>query len=336
MMGNEVEEMQKNMPVQVCYGPEKYLLQEYLSRTVSELVEPELREFAVSRYDLAETPLDEVLDDAETAPFMAPRKVIIAKNALFLTGARDTGKVEHRVERLLDYLKAPAEESIILFTVDADKLDERKKVVKALKEKKCLMTFPSMSSEELAKWTERRAEKMEFSFSPGTVEEFVLFTGGQLQSMVTEMEKLSLYVGRSGVVTRELVDRLVVRSTEQNVFILIEDIVRRRMDRAFEILYELLKQKEEPVKLAMLMARQFRIILQVKELSGQGYSQQQIASQIGLHPYPVKIASEQGRAYSPEKLKEILAALADLDFRIKSGQIEKVLGLELALLQISA
>ena len=68
-------------------------------------------------------------------------------------------------------------------------------------------------------------------------------------------------------------------------FILIEDIVNVRLERAFVILEELLKQREEPIKIASLIARQFRIMLQVKELSKQGYSQQQMASQIGLHPF---------------------------------------------------
>ncbi len=134
----------------------------------------------------------------------------------------------------------------------------------------------------------------------------------------------------------DVIDQLVARSTEQNVFILIEDIVNVRLERAFVILEELLKQREEPIKIAALIARQFRIMLQVKELSKQGYSQQQMASQIGLHPFAVKVAEGQARKYDIEKLSRIMSQLADLDFQMKTGKIDKVLGLELFLLRLAA
>ncbi|WP_040948321.1 DNA polymerase III subunit delta [Gorillibacterium massiliense] len=328
-MGNE-------MPVIVCYGPETFLIREYIDGLIKKKIDPEHMELAVSRYDLAETPLEVVLDDAETAPFLVPVKVVLAKNAAFLTGAKESGKVEHKTERLAEYLASPADDSVVIFTVDAEKLDERKKIVKTLKEKKALKAFPSLPPEEQSRWVSRRADARKVTMDPKAIEAFVLLTGGQLQTMATELDKLALYAGEGGKITRETVEALVVRSTEQNVFLLIEDIVQRRMEKAFALLYELLKMKEEPIKLVALMARQFRLILQVKELLAEGYSQQQIASQLGSHPYPVKLAAEQGRRYAADKLAEILSGLADLDYQMKSGKIDKVLGMEMLMLRIAA
>jgi DNA polymerase-3 subunit delta len=325
--------MEKTNPLYVCYGPEIYARDAYIVSLADRLVPPEEREFAISRYDLNETPLDAVLDDAETVPFMAERKLVIAHNAMFLTGAKE-GKIVHRVDRLAEYLKSPVDYSVIVFTVNADKLDERKKIVKTLKEQKALKPFLPLAPEQLAEWVERRAEKLKITFAQGAVQQLILFTGAQQQTLAKEMEKLSLYAGANGRVTGEMIDELVVRSTEQNVFILIEDIVNQRKERAFSILYDLLKQREEPIKIIVLMARQFRMIQQVKELVRQGYTHQQIAGQIGAHPYPVKLAAEQGRKYDQQRLSGILGKLADLDYRIKSGKVDKVFGLEMLLLEV--
>ncbi|WP_058301958.1 DNA polymerase III subunit delta [Gorillibacterium timonense] len=323
-------------PVLVCYGTEKFLREEFLNRQIDQTIDPELRDFALIRYDLAETPLDAVLEEAETIPFMAERKIVIAANAIFLTGAKDPSKVEHRTDLLLAYLGAPAPHTQLIFTVDAEKLDERKKLVKALKEKKLVKAFTPLSAEELPGWVERRAQKRGIGFERPALDRFVLYTGGQLQAMDSELAKLELFAGSDSMITLETVEMLVPRSVEQNVFLLMEDIVSRRLDKAMDQLHELLKQKEEPIKLVMLMARQFRLILQVKDLYAQGYSQQQTAAHIGSHPYPVKLAAEQGRAYNTEQLKGILTEIADLDYAMKTGRTDKVLGLELLLLKLAA
>lgn len=326
----------KVLPVYLCFGTENFLMHEFIENIQEQLIQPEHQDFAVNKIDLAETPLDAVIEDAETLPFLVPRKLIIAQDAQFFTSAKENNKVEHRLDRLVAYLKSPVDYTVILFTVHAEKLDERKKIVKMMKDMGAVVAFQTLSAAELTLWVKDQAMKRHCSFADGAVQDLILYAGTDLQNLETEIEKCSLFVGNGGVVTQVIVDQLTVRSMEQNVFMLIEEIVHLRLEKALDILYELLKQKEEPIKILMLMARQFRIMLQVKELSRRGFTQQQMASQIGLHPYAVKLAEQQSRQYGPEKLNRILAQLADLDYQMKSGKIEKVLGLEMFLLKLSA
>lgn len=326
--------MQAVNPVLVCYGTELFMRDEYIEGLINRLIDPELRDFAVVRYDLAETPLGAVLEEVETAPFMVERKIVIAKGAWFLTGAKDTSKVEHQPERLLAYLQQPVDFAILVLLVDAEKLDERKKLVKTLKERKLIKPFLPLSADDLPAWAAERAGNSGVTFARDALERFVLYTGGQLQMMSSELDKLMLYAGADKKITLQMVEEMVVRGTEQNVFVMMEDIVHKRMAHAFDILHELLKQREEPIRLIMLIARQFRLILQVKDLAAQGYSQSQIAASIGSHPYPVKLAGDQGRKYDIAQLRRILTAIAELDYQMKSGRVDKVVGLEMLFLQL--
>ncbi|WP_426447854.1 DNA polymerase III subunit delta [Paenibacillus sp. S-38] len=323
-------------PIYVCYGGEAYLIQELISRLTDKLVEPEHKAFAVTRYDLAETPVESVIEEAETLPFMVPRKLVVASNALFLTGAKESNKVEHRLEKLTEYMKSPVDYSVLIFTVDAEKLDERKKIVKSLKEADVLVPCTMLSADELTQWVAQEARRRGFEFAPGVVDRLILYTGTSLQALTKEVEKCGLFAGQGGTLTADDLEQLVSRTTEQNIFQLIEHIVQMQMDPAFTMLNELLRRKEEPIKIVMLVARQFRIMFQVKDLMSQGYSQQQIASQIGLHPYGVKIAAGQANRFDLKRLGSILQQLADLDFQMKSGRIDKVLGLELFLLKLAS
>lgn len=323
-------------PVYLCYGAETFLMEEFIAFLISRIISPEQRDFALGKYDLAETSLEKIIDDAETPPFLVPRKVILAHNANFFTAAKDNGKIEHPVEALQRYLLAPADFSTVVFIVHTEKLDERKKLVKAMKEKDMIVSFAGMSADELLQWVRRRAEQAGIVLESAAAERLTAMTGGNLQSIAAEVDKIALYVGERGTVGEETILQLVAPTMEQNVFMLIEDIVRFNLHRAFSVFHELLKQKEEPVKIVLLMARQFRIVLLVKELVRQGYSHQQIAGQLGLHPYAVKMAAEQGKRLEAPRLQSILSELSDLDYRMKSGKVDKVLGVEMFLLGLAA
>lgn len=322
--------------VYLLYGTEKYQMNEFASFLVEQTLTQEERDFALVHYDLSDTPLQAVVEEAEMVPFMVPRKLIMVQDASVFTAGKDQSKLEHRVEALLEYMKNPADYSVLVFIVNQEKLDERKKIVKEIKTKGTLLSFMPLGSEDLLKWVSKKAKERECTLQEGAAETIVRNAGTQLQTLSAEIDKLCLYAGRGGVIGVDVVEELIARSTEQNVFALVEDIANLRVDRALGIFYELLKQKEEPIKIAALIARQFRIIMQVKDLGGQSYSQQQIASQLGLHPYAVKIAGEQGRKFQAAQLKQILSRLGTLDYQMKTGAIDKVLGLELFLLRLAA
>ncbi|NGM81857.1 DNA polymerase III subunit delta [Paenibacillus sp. 7124] len=326
----------KFSPIYCLYGSEKFRMNEFAAFLESELIAKEDRDFAVVPFDLSETPIQAVVEEAETVPFMVPRKLLVVRDASLFTAGKDNAKLEHRPEVLQEYLSSPAEFSVIVFLVNSDKLDERKKIVKALKSAGTVLAFNPLGAEELLRWVEKGIRDRGSEAAPGAAEALIASAGTGLQGLSAEMDKLCLFAGPGGTVDSAAIESLVPRGTEQNVFTLVEDIANLRLDRAVGTLHELLKQREEPIKIAALIARQFRIILQVKDLSSQSYTQGQIASQLGLHPYAVKLAGEQARKFRGEQLREILSLLADLDFQMKTGGIDKVLGLELFMLRLGA
>lgn len=325
-------------PLYLCYGTEKYQIKEFTGLLEENIVDRDQKDFALAAYDLSETPIEVVIEEAETLPFLVERKLIIVRDSALFTAAagKEGGKIEHKVEALLDYINNPAEHSVIVFVVNGEKLDERKKIVKAMKSAGTVLSFMPLGGGELTEWIVRQVEKRGCRIGREAAEALVAATGVQMSALSVEVDKLCLYAGTGGKIETATIEMLVARTTEQNVFAMVEHIAGLRLEQALGIFYELLKQREEPIKIAALIARQFRIMLQVKEMARQSYSQQQIASQLGLHPYAVKIAGEQARKFEPARLKAILSDLARLDHQMKSGGIDKVLGLELFLLKLGA
>ncbi|MFD0672133.1 DNA polymerase III subunit delta [Cohnella sp. GCM10027633] len=323
----------KVSPVYVCYGTESYLMNEFTERLIDKLVEAEHREMALIRFDTGEATIDTIIEEAEMLPFLVPHKIVLVRDSVLFAAGKESSKVEHRPERLLAYLEQPSETTVLVFLVPHEKLDERKKLVKAAKAKELVVPFTPLSAEELTQWLHKRAAGRGRTLDGRAAEELLRRVGTDMHSLAAETDKLILHAGAEGTITVEGVNELVMVATEQNVFKLTEELAALRTGPAIALYYDLLKQREEPIKLMALMVRQFRNMLHVKELGSQGYSPQQMAGQLGLHPYAVKITADQARKFSAERLATLLSELAELDFAMKTGRVEKTLGLELFLLK---
>ncbi|MBW7457005.1 DNA polymerase III subunit delta, partial [Paenibacillus sepulcri] len=264
-------------------------------------------------------------------------KLVIIRDQSVLAAAQGKeGKIEHKTERLLAYLQQPCESSVVVFQVMAEKLDERRKVVKLLKEQNALIPFQELQESELQQWTIKRAEEQGRILKKEAAELLLARTGTNMQQLAHEVDKLCLHAGPGGTIDVSEVETLIASTVEEDVFALIDAMATLKVDRALKLYGELLLRKEEPIKIAALIARQLRIMLQIKELAQHQYSPQQMAGQLGLHPYAVKLAAEKARIFSVKSLGGHLDRLAELDYKMKTGKIEKTLGLELFLLSLTA
>jgi len=322
-------------PVYLCWGRETYLMERLIEAVIERMAGAGEREFAVQTYSMLDTPLDAILDDAETAPFLVPHKVIVVRDAHLFTGAPVRSKAEHDADRLVRYLRSPAGHSVVIFVVETDKLDERKNVVKEMIRAGFAVSFPLLGGRELEGWVEERAKELGIVLEREAVEYILMNVSGHLRFVAGELDKLRDYRGPGGRVTLEDVRMIVARSAEYHVFMLVDEAVNRKIGTALDMLRELMEQKEEPARIIALLARQFRIVLQARELGGRGASRAQIAAQLKIPSFAVQRALDQGRRYSQREIGALLAELADLDHAIKSGRMDKTLGLELFLMKLA-
>lgn len=316
------------------YGKETFLLTETIRLLVKEAIREGENEFSYSVYDLEETELDAAVEDAETMPFIGERRVVIAKNPYFLTSEKKKEKVEHRFEKFEQYIKNPAPFTVFVLFLPHEKLDERKKLTKQIKKNATVVEMNSFSEEETVGWIKEKAKQENIEIEEEAVLELMKKTAGNLMVMNKEIDKLCTYVGSGNIITVQTVHELVFRSLEQNVFELIDAVVKKNAEEAFRIYYDLIKMNEEPVKILSLLAQQFRLLSQVKELAKSGYGQAQIAQNLKVHPFRIKLAMQKSRSFQEEELQNILKSLADTDYEIKSGKKDKKFALELLLLHL--
>ncbi|KAA6452146.1 DNA polymerase III subunit delta [Bacillus swezeyi] len=321
-------------PVYCLYGKETYLLQETVQRIRQAVVDEETKDFNLSVFDLEEEALDLAVEDAETFPFMGERRLVVAKNPSFLTAEKKKEKLEHNLGVLEAYISQPAPYSVFVLFAPYEKLDERKKLTKLLKKHAHMVEAKELNGKETADFVTNLAKSEGKHIETEAAQELVILCNAGLSSIAQEVKKLSTYIGDRDSITLDDVKKLVARGLEQNIFELINKVVNRKRTEALQIFYDLLKQNEEPIKMMALIANQFRLLLQTKYFSQQGYGQKQIASNLKVHPFRIKLAIDQAKLFSEQELKSIIEQLAVMDYEMKTGKKDKQLLLELFLLQL--
>ncbi len=307
----------KFSPLYLLYGNEDFLINETKKYIIDAALTEEEREFNLSIYDLEETTVESAVEDCQTISFLGERKVVIMHNPYFLTAEKGKEKVDHNVKVFEEYIMNPVPSTILILIAPYKKLDERKKITKYLL-KNAVVLEAKFSEKDTKDWIRQRITENGFEITPNAVELLYQFTGQNLTILNHELEKIFLY-SDGKIIDEEMIQLLVPKSLENNIFVLVDKFVHQQLDQTLEIYHGLLKQNEEPIKILAVIASQIRFIAQVKSLIKQGYGEQKVARILRAHPYRVKLAISQANRFDEEKFLAMIDELADIDYQMKTG-----------------
>ena len=305
--------------VYLLYGTKDFQIEEEIKK-----LSKGLDEMNINKYDLNNDLLSLAIEDAKTMSLFGDKKLVIIDNANMFTGS--TSKDSEIVEEYLNHIN---ENTTLVLMVHNDKLDTRKKITKLINKVGKVIAF----NDELDMTSLVRRLLKDYNIDYKTINLFLDRVGNNPLIIQNEINKIKIYKGNDKNITDEDILNLTTKLIEIDIFKLIDYIVRKDKEKALELYYEMLKMNEEPIKIIVILANQFRIMYQSKELLKKGYSEKDIANILKIHPYRVKLAIQNSRNYTSEVLLKNLNNLADIDIGIKTGILNKDLALELFILK---
>jgi DNA polymerase-3 subunit delta len=142
-----------------------------------------------------------------------------------------------------------------------------------------------------------------------------------------EITKLLTYVGFDRPVALDDVQTLTPAGGEAKVFDMVDAVGQRRGPAAQRELHRLL-ESAEPIYALTMIVRQFRLLLQAREMLDARMSEAEISQALALHPFPTGKICQQARSFNLPELERIYRRLLEYDLEIKSGQIETATALD--------
>jgi len=310
-------------PVYLLYGEEDYLRKQYRDKLKNALVN-DGDTLNYHYFEGKNVNVGEIIDLAETMPFLAEKRVIIMEN---------TELVKADADRLAEYLKDIAE-TVILILVET-KTDKRSVLYKAIQTKGTACEFKAQDENTLKRWIASKVKAENKNITMDAVNMLLDMTGSDMANISSELEKLFSYTLKKDNITREDVETICTKRLNNIVFELAETMANKQQKKALDLYHGLLAQKETSLGLLALISRHFTKMLEVKEMGNNGYHYRTIAEKLGLHPYVTQKYESQASKYKLGEIRGILQACADTDAGIKSGKIDKDLAVELIIIEYS-
>ncbi len=318
----------------ILHGEDELTRTETLKNLQARLGPPELIALNTTVFEAEQVGLGELMNACDTIPFMAQRRLVVVHGLLTRLTAHSKGQSgladwqKRYLESLAAYLGRLPETTRLVF-VEPGQLVASHPILKQAAGDEFGYVRAFEPPKNLSQWIHQRAEEKGGKFSPQAAEALAQAVGDDQRLLDQEIEKLLAFCNWERPVTRDDVALLVPYAQEAVIFDAVDALGQRDGVKAARLLHNLLDHGNEPPYLFAMIVRQFRLLIQVKELAEAGLDHPDVAKTLKLHPFPARKLYAQARNFSLDQLERIHCHLLDIDVQIKTSQIDDVVALDL-------
>jgi DNA polymerase-3 subunit delta len=263
---------------------------------------------------------------ARTLPMMAEKRLILIRHVDAMTPTEQNA--------LTLYLDDPADSGCLVMT--ADKLDGRSKLAKAAKKKGVLVDAKPLRGRQLREFIRAEAGARDHNIAPQAVETLLDAVGDDLSAIDDAMERLSLFVGAGQRIDADAVMQCVTRIRVESIWSLVDAIGLKDRRKGIAAAQSLLDDREPPLRLLAMVARQLRIVARMREALSEGLRPQEAAKRAGAPPFKAADLTESARRFTADSLGQAFALIAETDRALKGSKRPADVILQDAVLQLCA
>lgn len=310
--------------VYLLFGEEAYLRKQYKDKLKNAL-SADGDTMNCHYFEGKDVSVGEIIDLAETMPFLAERRVIVLEN---------TGLFKSGGEALAEYILNPS--PTVFFVFAEAEIDKRSKLYKAVQSKGVSVEFAMQDENTLKRWILGMIKRENKNISENALNMFLNKTGTDMENIHKELEKLFCYCLEKDFITEEDIEEICTQKVSNQIFDMVNAIADRQQKKALSLYYDLLALREAPMRILFLIGRQFNILLMVKEMKKKGYDNKTIASKAGIPPFTVGKYAAQASKFKTKDLKQALNECVEADEAVKTGRMNDKMSVELLIVKYSA
>ena len=367
--------------VYILHGDDEFGIDKFIAELIGRMGDPALASLNLTRLD-GNTASD---DDTRTAvlsmPFLTERRLVILTNPLAklslkssraneetdeeaagtvdeLPGQKEA--VKKRRDRFLLLLDSIPQTTALVLVID-DTIVRRKgewawevltpthwlsRWAGQAGGRALTREFPLPRMEDLPAWIRKQAQAQGGGLSPQAALALAEHLGSDTLAISLEITKLLTYVNYKRPVEVEDVELLTAQLSLANIFKMVDALAEGNAQQTLRQLHILL-DSHEPQQVFGMVVRQFRLLLQAREVLDEGSvetSLKQVSARVAaevtdqkakVNPYVAERLVKQAQRFSLDGLSAIYHRLLDFDLGMKTSQITLELAMDTLVAEMS-
>ena len=310
------------------FGEEKYLI-ETSTKKIKNIFGEAIK--GINYVQIDETNVSTIISEIETPSFGYNKKLIIAKNTGLLKkeSKRKNNELANIKENLCKYLSENLnliKESIVLIIIEEEA--EKQDLYNIIDKNGVVCKFDYQKPAQLIARLKSICNMYKVEIENYTLQYFIESCGTNMEELINEIRKLIEYAGEGGKIEKEDIDKLCIKKLESVIFDLTDNLGKRQIKKALEVLHNLIYQKEPIQKILITLYNHFKKLyitsVAIRE-------KKEISTSLNLKPNQMFLINKyknQARYFEEKELRKILEELINLDYNYKNGLIDLQLGLE--------
>jgi DNA polymerase-3 subunit delta len=323
----------KLYPIYFLYGSESYLIEEEIQRLLDRALLPKERGLNLHIFSGEEQRGKEIVQAAQTAPMFSQYRFVIVSDADRMD--------EEGIEALSRYIQKPS--PVTCFVLCAQTLGLWKKHRSEIEKVGKIIECNRLRGRVLVSWLKNRMSAKGKKLSDDAADYLVEVVGDHLRDLDNALEKAFLSVGEKRIIDLSDVEGITSEVKISTVFDLMDAIGLQNLEKALGILEKAMESKtvsfkreedsskkmDDPFPLLLsMMAKEYRNMWIVKEMTSRQHEVAEIATALRMSPWNVKKLLDEGNHFSVSSLREGILRCHETDLLIKRGRVQKDLLME--------
>lgn len=316
----------------VFCGLDEELIKSSIDPIIKKVVDKDFLDLNFIKIDGLTSTFDEIENACETLPFFGDKKVVLVYRANFLKDKPDKEGTKTYTE-ILKYIKdLPQHTILIMYYLFNDKRDTPKKnkklstldkYVKVVHCDKLKKDKYYKKIEDIFKENGRTIGKVQLKYFADKVQ-------NNFDIIKREIDKLDCYaLGRE--LTKEDIDKLIPNKSEDDIFDLVEYISLRKVEKAIDLLDELLFKADQHMLIISSIGNHFKRLYEIKTYLLKGKKLEFFMSKYRLPQFVCEKLMNQASKFSLKQLNQLIKVCVNTEIKLKSSTTDKQMEMELML-----
>jgi DNA polymerase III subunit delta len=296
--------------VVVIAGSERFFLDRALRALRNAVVGDGTPGFNEDIFEGKTAPAARILDAARTLPMLASMRLIVVREI-------DTMPAE-QLEKLTEYLDDPVPSTCVVLY--AEKLDGRTKFAKRAQKMDLWVDAAPLKLGDLRGFVMSEAQRRKLRIAGDAGAALVDAIGNDLPAIDDALERLSLFVGEGANIDLAAVEACVTKVRVETIWTLVDAVSMRDRRTALRSASSLLSDREPPLRILSMVARQLRIVSRMRSALAAGAPPQDAAREAGAPPFKARDLAAAARRFDHRSLARAFSVLAEADLALKGSK----------------